>query len=397
MAKKAKASHPEAPANCRWDLIRELQTTRESQLVVYFLSDRRGASGGISEDAVRPMFDHLRAIGDTDRVDVLLYSVGGNTEVPWRIVSMIRECCKEFSVLIPYKAMSAATMIALGADSIVMGKKGELGPIDPSLNIRKGPDEEGVAVEDVMSYVRFLGDRVGLSDQAALSGPIVALGEKLPPILIGKLNRMHSHIRSVARKLLTSHTKEQLDEQKIGVIVETLAEKTYQHGHAIGRQEAGEIGLPVHKAEPKIEELMWRLYCEYEKLACMRTPVDPFTFIPEQDDKHQQPVCCGMIESVEVAHHFTGTLVMRRKRKSVPELQLNLNFNLQLPASVDPAQLPEEAQQILQQIMQQLQQALPQQIQDELNKRMPVEGFEGHLENARWRAIDNWPKVDRPA
>ena len=201
-----------------------------------------------------------------------------------------------------------------------------------------------MAVEDVMSYIRFLSDRVGLSDQSALSGPIVALGEKLPPILIGKLNRMHSHIRSVVRKLLTSHTKEQLDEQKIGVIVETLAEKTYQHGHAIGRQEASEIGLPVHNAESKIEELMWLLYCEYEKLTDMQMPVDPFTFIPEQDDKHKEPVCSGIIESVKVAHHFTGTLEMRRKRKSVPELQLNLNFNLQLPASVDPTQLPKEAQ-----------------------------------------------------
>jgi hypothetical protein len=44
---------------------------------------------------------------------------------------------------------------------------------------------------------------------------------------------VHSHIRSVARKLLTARSKKQsLDQQEIQVIVDALAEKTYQHGHA---------------------------------------------------------------------------------------------------------------------------------------------------------------------
>ena len=45
---------------------------------------------------------------------------------------MIREYCDTFSVLVPYKARSAATMIALGADEIVMSDLSELSPIDPA-------------------------------------------------------------------------------------------------------------------------------------------------------------------------------------------------------------------------------------------------------------------------
>lgn len=36
--------------------------------------------------------------------------------------------------MVPYKAHSAATLIAIGCDEIVMGSKSELGPIDPALN-----------------------------------------------------------------------------------------------------------------------------------------------------------------------------------------------------------------------------------------------------------------------
>lgn len=116
----------------RIELIKGIEDRRQSHLITYFLSDRIGAQAQIGEDAVRPLYDHLLAIeADSkrrNRIDMFLYSRGGGVEVPWRIVSAIREFCDEFAVLIPYKAHSAATMIALGADEIVMGKKGRIGP-----------------------------------------------------------------------------------------------------------------------------------------------------------------------------------------------------------------------------------------------------------------------------
>ncbi|WP_420634175.1 SDH family Clp fold serine proteinase [Candidatus Palauibacter sp.] len=72
------------------------------------------------------------------------------------------------SVLIPFRANSAGTLIALGADRIVLTDEGELGPIDPKLDIRRmvqAPDSQGtfvqdtISVEDVMAYVRFVGEQ----------------------------------------------------------------------------------------------------------------------------------------------------------------------------------------------------------------------------------------------
>ena len=66
-------------------------------------------------DVIPIMSQHLRAMGKVKAIDLFLYSAGGDTMVPWRLVSMIREYCDTFSILIPYKAHSAATMIALEA------------------------------------------------------------------------------------------------------------------------------------------------------------------------------------------------------------------------------------------------------------------------------------------
>jgi len=64
------------------------------------------------------MYKHILDLGEgmpqNKKIDLFLYSRGGDVSVPWRIVTMIREFCDEFCVLIPYKAHSAATMIALG-------------------------------------------------------------------------------------------------------------------------------------------------------------------------------------------------------------------------------------------------------------------------------------------
>ena len=96
--------------------------------------------------------------------------------VPWRLVSMIREYCDHFSVLVPYKAHSAATMIALGADEIVMSDMSELSPIDPSTaNVFNPVDPQNpqnripISVEDVMAYFDLAKNKFGIKSDEELT------------------------------------------------------------------------------------------------------------------------------------------------------------------------------------------------------------------------------------
>jgi len=369
----------------RSKLIQQIESARKSRVLTYVCSDRQGAPAQIGEDAVRPMYDHVLKIGETAKIDLFLYSRGGAVEVPWKIISMLREYCEELGVLIPYRAHSAATMIALGCDEIVMGCKGELGPIDPALS-RITQDggtamEEQIRVEDVMSFVGFLKDKAGLGDQTALANNISILAEKLTPQLLGSIYRTHSHIRMVARKLLTSR-KERIDDQKIALIIESLAEKTYLHGHGIARKEAKELGLPIVQPTAEIEAAMWALLEQYELALNMTAPIDPDSILGKTQDETEEPVSLAMIESRELSSSFGGLLAFQRLRQVPPQVTINFNFGVTLPPGIDPATVPQE---IINQLVRQAQNDLPRLVQEQIRNQSPALRIVGKLQNARWQ------------
>jgi hypothetical protein len=67
------------------------------------------------------------------RVTIILDTVGGVVEVVERIVETVRHVYQEVVVIVPDKAMSAGTILALSADSIMMDYFSCLGPIDPQV------------------------------------------------------------------------------------------------------------------------------------------------------------------------------------------------------------------------------------------------------------------------
>jgi len=72
----------------------------------------------------------------TDRpIDLILHSPGGTAEAAEAIVEYLRGRFPGLRVIVPIAAMSAATMMALAADRIVMGAHSQLGPIDPQMTI----------------------------------------------------------------------------------------------------------------------------------------------------------------------------------------------------------------------------------------------------------------------
>lgn len=390
--KEKDTKRPKSARDKRLSTLNKIEQKRDSILVTYVLSDRMGTAGAqIASDALRPMYEHLQKScpSGTKRVDLFLYSRGGRLETPWPMVCMLREHCEELNVLVPFRAHSAATMIALGADHIVVGKKGELGSIDPQIEKRmEAPGQtevrEQVNVEDVMSYITFLKDRAGLTDQAALSDAVGALASKLDPQFIGAIYRAHTHIRLVAAKLLRAR-KEPLEEQRINLIVDSLAEKMYFHGHAIGRKEAIEIGLPVEEPDPEIEDLMWTLYLAYERLLKLDQPIDPVAALPEGQDEHAEPVILGAIESERLLHIFEGEWKLRHVRQMPPQLNIAVNVNVPLPPGVQPQQLPPALQAAVQQALQGLQVQAMEAVREALERQAPIQRTEGRLHNASWR------------
>jgi hypothetical protein len=275
MAKK-KPAGPDAQEllpslEARLKLIKRLEELRGSSLICYLTSLRPNLPAQMAEDSVRVLFDHLGLLParPVEKLDVFLCSNGGSGTVPWRMVSLFREFAKSFNVLIPYRAYSAASLLALGADEIVMHPFAELGPIDPTVANDFNPVEQGrrlgISVEDVTAYVNFIKETVGITHEDELVRAIEILANKVHPLALGNVERFITQSRMIAKKILRSQTNPP-DDHAIAEIVENMASKLYFHGHPINRHEAKEdLRLQVNlDLSPELEASMWDLYKEYE-------------------------------------------------------------------------------------------------------------------------------------
>ena len=77
------------------------------------------------------------SVMDKRELVVLLNSPGGEALPAERIVNICRSYSTntQFSVIVPKMAKSAATMVCLGADKLIMSRTSELGPIDPQIPV----------------------------------------------------------------------------------------------------------------------------------------------------------------------------------------------------------------------------------------------------------------------
>ena len=323
------------------NLIKKIEEKRGSKVITYVTSDRKGpVSARIAMDVIPIISNHLRKIGKTEKIDLFLYSTGGDTMVPWRMVSMIREYCQNFSVLIPYKAHSAATMISLGADEIIMSDLSELSPIDPSAaNIFNPQDPNNpqnkipISVEDVMAYFDLAKEKFGIKNDEDLTkifNKFVEANPQIHPLALGNINRIHNLIRILAKRLLRSH-KQRMEEEQINQIVDYFTEKLYSHQYFIGRKEAKEdLGLiTVKPADKDLADLMTELYEEYKKDMKSDVVWNPETELGEGQAINKKEYRIAFVESAVDANSFE--LVLEFKKGQIQTTQQTPQGPIQIP------------------------------------------------------------------
>lgn len=325
-------------------IIQKIEKKRNSKVISYVVSTRPGTGFQIADDAVRKIYEHLveSSVDSNNKIDFFLHSFGGVGTVPWKLASLVREFSKNFEVLIPYKAYSAATLIALGANRIVMHPMAELGPIDPKVGNEFNPitphgQSIGINVEDVASYINFVKEFVGIRHEDELIQALNTLTDKVHPLALGNVHRFYAQSRMMAKKLLRLHMK-QTEEHIIEEITETLTSKLFFHGHPINREEAKTIKLKVDYPDNELEKLMWELYQTYEEELEIDQIYDPKQILNNTNSNEQEVVLKGAcIQSLNRKDIFE--LKVKIIRPTVPQ---NAPIQLQLQASLDAIEIPVE-------------------------------------------------------
>ncbi len=127
------------PLEIRKACYRDIEKYRGRPLLVYatkFLGQvPPGIPNFIDVEDVDGFTDMVNSVEkDAEEIDVLIHSPGGRPDATERIVLILRGRFKKVNFLIPHSAYSAATMLALSGNSIILHPSAILGPIDPQIN-----------------------------------------------------------------------------------------------------------------------------------------------------------------------------------------------------------------------------------------------------------------------
>ncbi len=263
-------------------LIRRIEEARGSRVICYLTSDRQNADASISKDVIPIFFEHLRAMGRTQAIDVFIFTGGGDTLAAFGLSRLIREFAPRVGVLIPFRCHSAGTLLALSGNEVVMTPGATLTPIDPSIvgplnpAIEVAPGQQRqlvpLSVETVAGFRDLVTKDWSIKGKDALSAAFKLLGDRVHPLALGDVYRARQQIETLARKLLQGHRN---DEKNIARIVRTLTRELGSHDYPISRQEARELlGPQLAAPNETIEGLVWDLFKDYTLEMELNQPYD---------------------------------------------------------------------------------------------------------------------------
>ena len=275
----------------RIELYKKFEEKRQNPLIVYVTSVRDNMSIQMAGDAISPIIEQINKVPEEKKeIDFLIISNGGDPITALRIITILRERFNKISIIIPYVAYSAATILALGADEIIMHPYSNLGPVDPQMSILKpnvfGQREQlQFSSEDIRNYVEFIRTDVGITDQAQLITAFNSLTTDVGAINIGHSKRNQQLSLSLSTKMLETHLKD--DKAKASSIAQALNISYYHHGYAVGRNEAKDIGLNIVFPEKELEDIMWSIWLDFcHEMKCKQS-YDPITEIMNNSEAKQ--------------------------------------------------------------------------------------------------------------
>ena len=200
-----------------------------------------------------------------------MHSGGGFAESAERIVNSIYSYCDDFRVIIPTQAKSAATIVAMGASSILMSDTSEIGSIDPQIHLPNGITTPAQSI--IKAYEELMKKIEKKQKANQLYDAELVMISKIDPVLLRECRKYMDLSKDIASKLLNK--KMHLDKPISASEIETNFlddSRTFSHGRLIGWQEAQKLGLKVEYVDKFDEKwkLIWQIYIR-SKITLERT------------------------------------------------------------------------------------------------------------------------------
>lgn len=245
----------------------DIEALRKRPLLVYaskFLGTvPPGAPNQIDLTDVEGFTDLVDSVGDSPSVDVLLHNPGGQADATERIVEILRNKFPEVHFLIPHSAYSAATMLALSGNSVVLHPSATMGPIDPQVGVQT---KEGLIFVPAKSILN------GFEKAKAM---ISREGPESLPAYIPLLEQYSLHLfelcedsEKLSKELVSSWLRDYMfaGQKRIGKKIERAVSffsdyNTHKtHSRPLMLHKLSHLGLKMELADDALRDLLWESY-----------------------------------------------------------------------------------------------------------------------------------------
>jgi ClpP class serine protease len=183
----------------------------------------------------------LRAIRLTDEdvpIDIVLHTPGGLVLAAEQIACALCRHKARVTVFVPHYAMSGGTLVALGADEILMDPNAVLGPVDPQLQTSQGGAYPAASVLAAMEVANPNRD-----DETLIMADVA--------------RKALDQVYQMVHNLLLNN---KMEDPKADELARQLSQGHWTHDYPISTGEARSMGLPVSEEMPKEIYALMDLY-----------------------------------------------------------------------------------------------------------------------------------------
>ena len=280
---------------------RLVATSRQRHLLYLFYP----SAGLIRETNSVKLYQMFLEKGNVENLDIVLHSTGGDLNEAYDLIKLCRRYTEdEVTVFVPMRAMSAATLIALGADKVILSEIGKLGPLDPQIP-HPDPDKNNLMpVRSVTDIPEVLENGIASGDadvQLDIKGEAIIkpIAEQVDPYFLTEHDKTADLAREYGQKLLSQRdVSENYAERCLDYLIEYPTHSYSVDLHEIkSNQDLSQVinanSIKSLDEGQELEEYLVKmidffLHWDYKYLGRGELKMEPKMELIEPYDSHQQ-------------------------------------------------------------------------------------------------------------
>lgn len=260
----------------RQELIKEIEELTKRRLLVY-VADFNKPNNNINLQDKTGFSDLVEDIQEKE-VDIVVNSPGGSAEVTESLVGILRSKFENIRFAIPNSAKSAATLLCLSGDKLLMDHRSELGPIDPQISYLTSDGRKQEAAEDILGGFEEIKKILSKEGPSAIPAYIPLLSKYTIGLLTSCENARELSATLAQEWLGRYMFKDTPQTKKPEEIKKYFASrrKTRSHSRPILIDKCLNLGMDIidlrEQKNSNLARKLWELWCLYA-LHFERSPV----------------------------------------------------------------------------------------------------------------------------